>query len=58
MKARMTADATDKSKIKQELQGPIDPHDWSTHSDGNIVQIVSGRIATTDPTMNVMKLFR
>ena len=39
MKARMTADATDRSKIRQKLQESIDPLDASTHSDGNIVQI-------------------
>ena len=52
IKARMTADATDKSNIRHKLQESIDPLDASTHSDGNIVQIVSGRIAT-DPTVNV-----
>ena len=52
MKARMKADATDRSKIRQQLQEPIDPLDSSTHTDVNIVQIVSGRIAT-DPTVNV-----
>ena len=46
MKARTTADATDKSKIRHKLQESIDP------LDGNIVQIVNGRIAT-DPTVNV-----
>ena len=44
VKARMKADATDISKIRQQLQEPIDPLDSSTHSDVNIVQIVSGRI--------------
>ena len=48
----MKADATDRSKIRQQLQEPIDPLDSSTHSDVNIAQIVSGRIAT-DPTVNV-----
>ena len=53
MKARMTADATDRSKIRHNLQESIDPLYSSSHSDGNnIVQIVSGRIAT-DPTVNV-----
>ena len=52
MKARMKADATDRSKIMQQLQEPIDPLDSSAYSDVNIVQIVSGRIAT-DPTVNV-----
>ena len=52
MKARMKADATDRSKIRQQLQEPIDPLDSSTHSDVNIVQAVSGRIST-DPTANV-----
>ena len=52
MKARMTADAAVRSKIRHTLQESIDPLDASTHSDGNIVQIVSGRIAT-DPTVNV-----
>ena len=42
MKARMTADATDKSNIRHKLQESIDPLDASTHSDVNIVQIVSG----------------
>ena len=46
------ADATDRSKIRHKLQKSIDPLDASTHSDGNIVQIVGGRIAT-DPTVNV-----
>ena len=48
----MKADATDKSKIRQQLQELIDPLDESTRSDVNIVQIVSGRIAA-DSTMNV-----
>ena len=52
MKARMTADATDTSKIRHKLQDSIDPLDSSTHSDGNIVQIVSARIAT-DANVNV-----
>ena len=52
MKARMKADGTDRSKSRQQLQKPIDPLDSSTHSDVNIVQIVSVRIAT-DPTVNV-----
>ena len=52
MKARMTADATDKSKIRHKLQESPDPLDAPTHSDDNIVQIVSGRIAT-DPTVDV-----
>ena len=52
LKARMKADATDKSKIRQQLQDLIDPLDESTRSDVNIVQIVSGRIAA-DSTMNV-----
>ena len=52
MKARMTSYATDRSKIRHKLQESIDPLDAFTHSDGNIVQIVSGRIAT-DPTVNV-----
>ena len=41
-------------QIKDQAQTTesIDPLDASTHSDGNTVQIVSGRIAT-DPTMNV-----
>ncbi len=51
MKARVKADATDRSKIRQQLQGPIFPLDSSTYSDVNNVQIVSGRIAT-DPTVN------
>ena len=42
----MTADATYRSKIRHKLQESIDPLDSSTHSDGNIVQIVSGRITT------------
>ena len=41
-----------KAKIRHKLQKSIDPLDVSTHSDDNIVQIVSGRIAT-DPTVNV-----
>ena len=52
MKAQMTADATDGSKIGHKLQESIDPLDAATHLDGNIVHIVSGRI-TTDPTVNV-----
>ena len=48
----MKADASDRSIIRQQLQKPIDPLDSSTHSDVNIVQIVSGRIAT-DPAVNV-----
>ena len=52
MKARMTPDSTDRSKIRHKLQESIDPLDASTNSDGNIVQIVSGRIAT-DPIVNV-----
>ena len=52
MKARMTSYATDRSKIRHKLQESIDPLDALTNSDGNIVQIVSGRIAT-DPTVNV-----
>ena len=52
MIARVKADATDRSKIRQQLQEPIFPLDSSTYSDVNIVQIVSGRIAT-DPTVNV-----
>ena len=52
-KARMTADAADISKIRHKLQESIDTLDAPTHSDGDIVQIVSGRIATTDPTANV-----
>ena len=52
MKARMIADATDRSKNRHRLQESIDPLDASTHSDGNIVQIVSGRIAV-DLTVNV-----
>ena len=52
MKARMTADATDRSKIRHKLQESIDPLDSSTYSDGNIVQIVSGRI-TTHTIVNV-----
>ena len=56
MKARMTADATDRSMIGHKLQESIDPLDASTHpstySDGNNVQIVSCRIST-DPTVNV-----
>ena len=47
MKARKTADATDRSKIRHKLQESIDPLDASTQADDNIVQIVSGRIATT-----------
>ena len=46
MKARMKADATHRSKIRQQLQEPIDPLDSSTHSDINIVHII-------DPTVNV-----
>ena len=42
----MTADATYRSKIRHKLQESIDPLDSSTRSDGNIVQIVSGRITT------------
>ena len=45
MKARVTADATDISKFRQQLREPIDPLDSSTHSCVNIVQIVIGRIA-------------
>ena len=52
MKAQMTSDATDRSRIRHKLQESIDPLNPSAHSDGNIVQIVSGRIAT-DPTVNV-----
>ena len=52
MKARMKADTTDRSNIRQHPQKPIDPLDSSTHSDVKIVQIVSGGIAT-DPTVNV-----
>ena len=52
MKARMKADATDRSKIRQQLQEPIDPLHSSSHSDVNIVKIVSDRIAT-DPTVDV-----
>ena len=51
-KARMTADATDRSKIRHKLQESIDPLDSSTHSDGNIVQSVSGKRAN-DPTVNI-----
>ena len=51
MKGRMKADATDRSKIRQQLQEPSDPLDSSIHSYVNAVQIVSGRIAT-DPTVN------
>ena len=52
MKARMTSYATDISKIRHTQQESIDPLDAPSHSDGNIVQIVSGRFAT-DPTVNV-----
>ena len=52
MKGRMTADFTDRSKIRRKLQESIDPLDASTHSDGNIVEIVSGRI-NSDPTVIV-----
>ena len=52
MKARMKADATDRSEIGQQLQEPIFPLDSSTYSDVNIVQIYGGRIAT-DPTVNI-----
>ena len=45
MKARKTADATDRSKINNYRSRSI-------HSDGNTVTIVRGRIAT-DPTVNV-----
>ena len=48
----MTAYATDRSNIRHKLPEMIDPLDASTHSYGNIVKIVSGRI-TTDPTVNV-----
>ena len=51
MKGRMKADATDRSKIRQQLQQPIDPLESSTHSGVTSFQIVSGRIAT-DPTVN------
>ena len=54
MKARMKADATERSKIRQQLQERIFPLDSSTHSDVNIVQIISGRTAT-DPTVNVQE---
>ena len=55
LKDRMKADATDRSKIRQQLQEPIDPLYSSTPSDVNIVQIESGRTAriATDPTVNV-----
>ena len=49
MKARMTVYAAGRSNIRHKLQESIDPLDVSTYSDGNIVRIVSGRIAT-DPT--------
>ena len=53
MNAWMTADATDRSKIKHKLHESIDPLDSSTHSDANIVQIARrGRIAT-GPSMDV-----
>ena len=45
MKARMTPEATDRSKINNYRSRSI-------HSDGNTVPIVRGRIAT-DPTVNV-----
>ena len=45
MKARMTAEAMDRSKINNYRSRSI-------HSDGNTVPIVSGRIAT-DPTVDV-----
>ena len=51
-KARMTADATDRSKIRHKLQESIDTLDSSTHSDGNIVHIVSGKRAN-DPSVNI-----
>ena len=51
MKARMTADATNRSKIMQSLQESIDQLDSPTYSYGNIVQIVIGIIAT-DPTVS------
>ena len=50
----MKAYATDRSKIRQHLQEPIGPLGSSTHSDVNIVQIISGRMAT-DPTVNVQE---
>ena len=52
MKVRMKADETDRSKIRQRLQEPIDLLDSSSHSYVNIVQIVSDGIAT-DPTVVV-----
>ena len=52
MKAWMTANATGRSNIRHKLHESIDPLDASTHSDGNVVQIVSSRIAT-GPTVSV-----
>ena len=51
MKAWMTANATGRSNIRHKLHESIDPLDASTHSDGNVVQIVSSRIAT-GPTVS------
>ena len=52
MKAWMTANATGRSNIRHKLHESIDPLDASTHSDDNVVQIVSSRIAT-GPTVSV-----
>ena len=52
MKARMASDAVDRKKIREKLQDSIDPLDPSSHSHGDLVHVVSGRI-TTDPTVNV-----